>query len=329
MNIRTCWTAPLPWGRPYRVFFSREGDRIGIEIFRKLSEEDAVIDRYEVLALVMDTATGKTVRELSLPSDHGFCCFGPTPGTLVIRIRAIVCLWHQETGKMMTSMKQEVGSPPQQHGRGDDEYQVTPDGRFLFHVWGKGIGIYNLPARKFHFFCRIPDASPPAGSKISAGSAFWGQPEPVFRGGAISPDCQWGAVAGTDLVVFDLRQGKVVTRLPVEASAIAFSSDGRELLAGQEDGVLHLFDTGTWQSLTSLSVGGVAVRIVGLDARSSTLVLGLADQPLQFRDHRRPSDLPTGYPPLLPPVLCRQSPDATRAVVIHSENQATLLEFPR
>ena len=204
---------------------------------------------------------------------------------------------------------------------------MTPDGRFLFRVGAQGIGIFNVAARKFHFFCRHPHVDVPT---LTSGLGFTirtGISKRHYAGGAISQDFRFGAIAGSSLVVFDLGKGTVLTELSVKATAVAFSSNSNELIVGMGDGTVHFLATGTWKITRRIPGLGGKVKSVGLDNRSGILVLGVSGQPMQFWLSDTLERLTAVGLSEVNHAWWRQSADGSRGVAVDSAKNATLVEF--
>jgi hypothetical protein len=104
---------------------------------------------------------------------------------------------------------------------------------------------------------------------------------------AFSPDGHWLVSAGghsarqsPQLIVWNWRRREVHTQLDMPAGtvqAVAFSSDGRLLAAGADDGTIHLWQPGSWERIRTIRLGRHPVAAVAIDSHDRFLAAATDD----------------------------------------------------
>ncbi len=322
---RLVWAGKLPWGTPGRVVFSNDRKLVYVELYRKLSSEDSIQDRRENLIAIFAADSGEQTGEISLPSSCRLCCCGHHATQLIIEEYGHLHIITGKGGVAVGSLKNDPASYDRVSASPQTIFRVTGDGRFLYHLWGGGVGFFYLPEREFYSFCPIPESD-----LQQPGSGFFriaAQTVPPLNSGSLSCDFALGAIGGSSLFIVDLCQGGILAKIPIVASALAFSSQRRELLAGTDDGTLNILSVGSWKQSAQIRSCGGRIKSLSLNDASSILVMETDGGPLQFRHRSCPNKvLETD----LPEIACatwHPFPDAAGGLAIDQSGKIFLIDL--
>lgn len=319
------WSRTLPWGTPGRVVFSNDNALIFIELFRNYQSEDSIQGRREVLIGIFTADKGEQIGELSLTSSHRLCCSGNYSNQLIIEEYGVLKIIDITSGMEIARLKNDPASYDRARVSAHTIFRTTSDGRFLYHLWGGGVGFYNLLDREFYSYCPIPASEAPA--TISGFFSIRSCSEPILHSGALSNDFSLGAVGGPRLYVLDLCQGGILANFPIIASALAFSSNRGELLVGTTDGVLNVFSANSWKQLTQIRFSKGKIQSLSLNEATSILVIGIEGHPLQFRHRASLGKLIDTSFQAIPYVAWHPFPSVAKGLAIDSKNRIHLIEL--
>ncbi|MDP6111961.1 MAG: protein kinase [Planctomycetota bacterium] len=111
-------------------------------------------------------------------------------------------------------------------------------------------------------------------------------PEAAFPGLVVSQNLEWCAFDNGALKLLDLRTGTRKELGPVSRHAMAFTSDGRHLIAGTKESSVRIWSSLTGNLKHELEGHEDSVVCLALNSDSSTLVTASKDNSLRFWDVR-------------------------------------------
>jgi WD40 repeat protein len=194
---------------------------------------------------IVDSVTGQTVRTLGSGTEYAEKIALSANGTRLASIQTLggstsVRIWDMTTGQKLQEWK-----PGSQAGI--ESLAFSPDGVWLAVGVSDAVNILDVITGETVSTLSNPDGT----------MGYWGVNKAVF-----SPDgarLAVGTVGNPHLAVWDTSTWELVTLLGVDSyqpvSDIAFGPDGTILASAGYDGVMHLWDAQTGQSLMTQNVG--------------------------------------------------------------------------
>jgi WD40 repeat protein len=211
-------------------------------------------DTASVAAVFLDPATGEVVKQVVVGdtlADRPFAssvAVSPDGSMVAVTWGLGTTVLDTRTHKVI----KEIVLPPD-GGRGDDEPLAATV------VWSAG---WTSDGSTLLLGAEPNIRTSQGGYLVPVDTTTWRPGRSILIGGAaqtmeISPDGRAIAVATTassDLVILDAATLDVQRRVPLSTDDrifdLSFSTDGQFLAGGGEQGMLHVFDTGTWEYAT-------------------------------------------------------------------------------
>lgn len=191
----------------------------------------------------------KISRQQMVRSELGNVVFAPDGGRLATPFGVGIALWNVETGSRLRILGEGLGRVT--------AIRFTPDNRELVAVQGGVARSWNLSAGDARVI------APHAGSITAIDVSRIGDRLAV-------------TTAKGEVLVTDYSTGAVLSRVkrPIEALAVAFSHDGKQIATGWRDRMIHLYDAATGQHRGTLLGHTAAVSCLKYADKKGTLISG-------------------------------------------------------
>jgi RNA polymerase sigma factor (sigma-70 family) len=224
----------------------------------------------------LDARTGKELRRLGRGDEYVYALAVSPDGKLLASAASSgLRLWDAQTGKELLHLPEADGTLA---------VAFAPDGKSLAYVTGRcTVHVWDVERRKdTHTFT--------AGDGTDRAAV------------AFAPDGRLLAVAWHQAVhIWDLAAGKEIRKLPgqLNGAGVAFTHDGRRLIAGGPDSLPRLWDVATGKELLRFDRHAAPLVALTLSKDGKTLVAGCEDYTVRLWDAAtgRPVE-PAGEPGL-------------------------------